>query len=547
MHNRAMRWTSTLAISVILAITLCAHYVHNEHPAYIWDFTGYWGGFQAYGYMFSTSPLQTVATVFQQIRTADYNPAPVLGLLPFYFLFGEDRTPYIIAIAVAYLIPAAFVITLMVARVAKIEASVALFAICATIPALWMPSLRGQPDIVGIIFLAGATLLLFKSNFLNQSPLKFGAAIGLCLYAPFLLRRWYAYSIVLFVASAFAIGICQRIADRQPAKSFLSLCVGLGVAIAVFVGFLIVFQSDFALRAITTSYSELYGAYQTTFTKHVMLVSDRASILTIGLMLVGSVIAVRQLNFEALFCLCAGVGTFLLFIRTQYMGLHHSLPIFMWLAPLMIVALEGLARKTRLTFPFVAACSVLILVVATSPFSRNFGCGARLIFPAFDMTPLHLDNYQEYQRLTADLEGKVTDGSKTAVFASSANLSDSLLTALNPKLKASLVAMPHIAAVQGFPREILDAQYVVVATPDQSHLAPGTQENVLLPGRWILNGTGLGQAYGRISQYNLQKGVTAFLYQRTRPIAEEEKRQLLNELARLYPNSPALFPKYIGN
>ena len=544
MTNTALRWTAAVSIAILATVALCAHYVHVEHPAYVWDFVGYWDGYQAYGYMFSTAPLQTVFTVFQQIRVADYSPAPIIALIPFYFWFGENRTAYITAIAVTYLIPAAAASAILVTHVMKRRLTVSVFLLSLSLPAFWMPSLRGQPDIVGIIFLAAGTVLLFKSDFLSRRPLVYGAAIGLAVYAPFLLRRWYAYSIVLFFASAFAVILWRGISAGKPAKEMISPILGLGVAGAVFAVLVMALQWDLALRAVTTSYADLHSAYQTSFVEHLQRVGGRISVYVGALTAIGAFIAVRNRNFEAIFCLLSAVGTFLLFTRTQYMGLHHSLPVFMWLLPLMCISISSISRNTRLPMTAFAAFGMLILAISLSPLARNLGAAARIVIPYEDLTPLYLENLAEYKSLATDIERYASAGEKAAVFASSRDLSDSLLMSLNPNLKTTVIPAPHIAATQGFPPELLDVDLAVVATPDQQHLAPGSQENILTPGRWIIDGAGFGRAFVRKSEYHLQNGVTAFLYQKARPVTEEEKAQLLNELARLYPDHPSLFPTY---
>jgi hypothetical protein len=520
--------------------------VHLEHPAYVWDFALYWDVFKTYGGWFRSAPLEAAVDAVQKIYLADYNPAAILPLVPFEIMFGDGRTVYIIAIAIMYVLPAAAVAAALAARVAGIPLTISLYIVCATTPALWMPSLRGQPDIVGLIFLGAATLILFKSDFLSRRPILFGILIGAFTYAPFMLRRWYAYSVVLFFLLAFLFSVLKAFSTTRSYTSILTPALGLSIATITFISLLYTLQYDLVVRVINTSYSELYVAYQTDFAAHLSQLVQRSSYLALSLTVVGLAIAVTRMNVEALFCVLAALGTFFFFIQTQYMGIHHALPIDLWLLPILVLGVRWLCIRIKLPLAAFAAMSTAALCIAASPLVRQQGGWTNLFIPSYDMSPLHLSNFEGYQRLTEDLLKVTGSGERYVIYASSVALSDSLVIALEPKLKSQVIFAPHIAAVQGFPLDLFDADYAVVATPDQSHQAPGSQENILTPGRWILRGIGFGAAFERLNAYTLESGAKAFLYRRTRAISEDEKLNLLAELASRYPDSPEIFAPPTG-
>ncbi|EJL58070.1 hypothetical protein PMI09_00563 [Rhizobium sp. CF122] len=541
MPVRILHLAFAVNLSVVGAIALCAHYVWVEHPAYTWDYANYWNFFKSYGWELTQSPIAVAKDWMASIQSDDYNPSAVLPLLPFYLLFGGNRTSYITAIVLVYLIPTALTATAVSAAVARASMTIAIFVVCLTFPQFWQAALRGEPDIVGTFFLGSATLLLITSDFLSRSPVVYGLAIGSALYAPFLLRRWYAYSIVIFFVAAFVVGLAKRLYSGADVRSIMMLVLGLAVAGGTATVLGLSLQFAFIKKISAVSYGDLYSAYQRPISEHILIIARRASVYTWVPTVVGIIVAIHRRNFEAMFCLLAAVGTFFFFIQTQYLGIHHALPIFFWLTPLLIIGFQWLAEKLGTSLTPIAVPSVAALYLAVSPSSDSLNKFWSLFIPSENMRPLHLENFDQYQKLTNDLENNAKAGGKVAVFASSKQLSDSLLVALEPKLTPAMVLAPHIAAAQGFPLDLFDVDFGVTATPDQTHQAPGAQDNIVVPGLWIKEGKGFGQAFERVSEYRLQ-GMTAYLYRRVRAVTAEERTQLMNELARHYPGLPDLYP-----
>ncbi len=536
-----MRWAATIIFTVVAVVALCMNYVHIEHPAYIWDYAAYWETFKRYSLWLSKSPLDAIISIIREIRKVDYNPTPILALFPFYLLFGDGRAAYIIGIAITYVLPASVVVMFLTVRVSNVRPTISLFIICATAPAFWAASLRGQPDIVGLIFLGTATIFLFKSKYLSHRPLLYGIIIGVCTYAPFMFRRWYAYSIVSFFGISALFILLRSVKSGRFKETIVPPVCGISIAGLTALTLLCLIQFDLAKRIINTTYSELYNAYQVDLYTHIMLLTEYSYNIAIFITIIGIIISLHRKNINAIFCVVSAFCTFTLFIQTQYMGRHHILPVYMWMIPSYIIGTIWICEKLGIKLFYASAINAVILIISINPVSGNLGYVAGWLIPSADMRPLHLDNFDEYKELVSKLDKLTHDDKTMVVYASSVNLSDSLLVPLNPNLKRSIIWAPHIAAVQGFPLELFDADYAVVATPDQFHMRPGSQENILLPGRWILDGTGFGQAYERIAEFKLQNGVTAFIYERNRSVKLEEKLELLDKLTNIYPDNPDLF------
>jgi hypothetical protein len=164
-------------------------------------------------------------------------------------------------------LPAAFLMALLVQRMSSAKRSISSLvlatSIILTLHPLWVPLLQGMPEVVGVVVIGGILLLHFGKP-LAEQRLNYLLATGLLLCLLMLLRRWYAYWVVAFfpaLAVAQGLDIYQRhgLAWQQYIVTARNATIiGLTFLIALFG-----VAPPFALKAITTDYSDIYSAYRT--------------------------------------------------------------------------------------------------------------------------------------------------------------------------------------------------------------------------------------------------------------------------------------------
>lgn len=542
------RPTSSFILAPLLSIpaivAFCWAYVRVEHPVYVWDFGAYWHFFQNYGKMIAANTPGWFESIQHSIRESDYNPLSVVLLYPFYVVFGDSRTVYIAAVSLFYLLPTACIATLVAAesRLVGRRALWLLFVLALSYLPFWRPTLRGMVDIAGLVPLGAATLLVFRTDFLRRRSWSAALALGVLLYAPFLLRRWYAFAIVAFLAMLFVCGMIARLRAGQPLwKAFVSLVAPMTLAGCVSLILLALLQYDLVARVIGTSYGDLYAGYQIDFALHFVYIPIRFGWYFLLLMALGAILALFKRDLVILFCLGAAVLTFFLFIRVQQLGFHHLLPIAFWVFPAYAAGASWLGRRLPLLperlrlLPF-SALALLIFVLTVFPgFQRSNGIVAFFV-PEDQIEPLHLQNYPEYRRLVADLMAKPDIGERVTVFASSLALSDWLLQEIEPGLVPHVSPAAHVPSTDFFRFDNLRSRYVVVADPPQTQLAPGFQDQIVFPSEMILKGDGFGVAYSRVNgPYSLADGATAYIYRRDRTVTAFEMKSFVDRLDKSYP------------
>ena len=537
-----VRLAVALFFSVSCVVVGVGAYVSAEHPAYIWDFSNFWDLYTDLAEAFAENWLQGLIKLRWSIATADYNQSTVALLMPVHWLWGGARAPFITAVALIFLTPAAII----AARLAQDETTgnrppgaLALFAALSFTP-LWAPTLRGFVDVASLIPLGLAALLLRRTAWLTQAQKKTAISLGLLLWCAFLFRRWYAFSIVALGLTTLFSVMMKNIRRRAPfweisAETFLNFRLAGSTALLA----ALVVQPYLMKRIFTTSYSDAYSGYQTDLATQIGIYQDHLGwwVLTFGA--IGLIADLRAKRANSLTWACMAMLTLLLFSRVQAPGLHHILPVAFFLFPAYVAGLSfvtSILGSPRLTALALCGMMSLNFVSSFAPMGWGLAEPLRMAFPTARHPPLHLAQYDEYQRLISDLKG-LEPTAKVAVFASSFALSDSLLNVLDPTLLPRIEWVAHVDRRDGFTWKTLAADYALVGAPAQLHLKPGSQRIIEFPAQDIIAGVGVGAAFvdtGR--RYLLEDGATALLFKRTRAVTAAEIDHLAQQFYAVYPD-----------
>jgi len=545
-QDRAMRKTNATSLLACLcmaaSIVFVTFYVHAEHPAYVWDFSGYWDQYKNTGRHFLEDWRDALQQTQLLIASQDYNPSSILPLLPIYWLFGGDRAAYVAGIAVIYLVPVAFVAARLARADAGPQARLCLLTlfVAFTYPAFWRPTLRGMVDVAGLLPLGLAALILFRTDYLTKASRKTALGFGLLLWSAFLLRRWYAFSLVALVMTALLFLFATALSNRRPLAPVLRAAIPnyavAGVTALVALG---CFQPHLLTRILTTNYSDSYSAYQADLTGQLKIYYDHLGLWLLALAATGLVADLRRKRMRSAFGACVAILTMALFSRIQAPGLQHSLPVELFLFPAYVSGLLFLAQRLpapRLAAPALGVLASLNFLSTFAPFGWGAGEPARLLFPQARYGPLRLAQYNEYLRLISDLKA-LEPGATIAVFASSFTMSNSVLATLDPTVARRLEYVAHVDRRDGFDWMTLAADYALIGEPTPLHLKAGSQKIIEFPAQDIAAGVGVGAAFvdtGR--RYSLDDGVTAQLYKRLRSVSAGEIGTLANRFYEIYPD-----------
>ena len=523
------------------AIIFAAIYIASEHQIYHGDFLIYYGIYKLTAQSFFEDWPSGLFDLLFKISNDTYNPTAIIPLLPIHWLFGEERTYYVIGVILFYLTPATIIATRLARddEQASQHKSFMIFSAAFLFPVFWMPTLRGMIDIAGLVPLGLAALLLQKTDYLTKANWKEAATFGLLLWCAFLFRRWFAFSLLALVLTSLIFILIRTLWQRRPlAKVVPGILFTYGLAGVTALLAAINVQSNFMKRIFSTHYADIYEAFQRDALVQVQIYYDHLGLTIIGFALTGVIVAAFQRRTQTCFYTCVAIFTAILFSRVQAPDRHHILPVAFFLFPAYFGGLSFVTQ--RLKSPFSAYA--LIILIPCLNFLSTFipiGWGAaqplRFLFPRENYPPLRLQQYDEYKRLSSDLK-ELGPNVTISVFASSMTLAFDMLQTIEPALSQSIKQVADIDRRDGFFWSNIATDYAVIAIPIPLQQKPGSQRIIEYPAQSIRAGSGIGAAFLDTGQtYQLDDGVKAYLYKRVRPVTPPEISDLANRFYEVYP------------
>lgn len=507
------------------------NYLGNEHPAYIWDWGNYYEIFQHYGTLSAEDIHQTAKLIYLSIKSDYYNPSSIIPLLPLHILFGGERIIYIAGLVFLYLLPASLIIYCLILRTLfnsicyQTKTLILLFIVL--FPPLWQVSLRGFPDLIGVIPLGIAAILIIDSNYLSKKPLRNAVAIGLLIWIAFLFRRWYAFSGLALLLCLSITHIIRSYLIHRSVFRILPAIIPTMISASIITFAVLIFQYDLMLQILTTSYKDIYQAYQAPILEHILRLHHHAGPVFTALTLIGVVLAFHSRNLHVIFLAAVAITTFLLFSTTQAPSVQHGLPIYLFLFPaatLTIIYISSVLSQFFRSVLLLLALPLLlgIHLVSFSPTAHQRLSAFTPLAPQQTYYPLHLGNYAEYQRLISDLHQNLNPEDRFSVFSSSEVLSDSLLHALDRTLDLHISWVGNIDEVDGFRISSLKSRFAIVVDPTPTHAPPTSQQVIIVPSTMIKNHDGIGQDYQQVlGPYKIDNDHMAYIYERIHPLSIE--------------------------
>ena len=584
------RWQSTsrhafalvaLAGVVLLSNAFAVYYVWQERTAYFWDWSGYWLRYVNVSSEFLQQPLRALRGLLVSIRGEDYNSLAIVPLIPAEWVFGPSRLAYILAVVNISLLPSAFMLAWLPWRSSrpgfgKPAADLALATGCvATMHVMWIPVLRGLPDILGL-FVIGLVLLVHFSTPLAEQKMRQLILTGLLLCLLVLVRRWYLFWVVSFFP---ALAVAQGIAIHWQGTGLKWRSYGIAARKAIiigvtFAGAMAVVATPLILRVVRTDYADVYSAYR--YSTSIVEVAQKLvayfgwGLLALGLL--GLVLLMRRQETRtfAIFLLAQSVIVFFLFARTQDFGVQHyyllTPPVGVGIAAFVLCLCAQIRKKvwpSLLAVALVFACTITgsILVFLSSRMDRSMAASVLAfsstttndgssflgsLMPTARFPPMVRSDLAEFDRLLSDV---VDRGTGTVyVVASSAVLNSSMMVVAcwtsgrPPESCGRILPTNDVDKRDGFPRAFVRADAVLVAAPTQYHLRPDDQRVIGLLARDMTEGRGVGAAFRRLPhEYKFDDGVTVHAYARSRAFEPAELQALSREFIEHYPGMRKAF------
>ena len=556
--------SSLLAFLLFLAAVnaFAIWYVRQERIVYYWDYMVYW---TKTAELAETLRTESLGDVLDGLRRAtqgdDYGPIPALLPAVAAVLFGDSRLVYILAVANLYLVGFALAAVLFVRRMVPNAGAVAtvipLLAVLLC-PVAWMPLLRGYLDIGG-----AAIAVLVVLAYLRKPAGELGwpraIQLALLLVALTLFRRWYSFFVVAFF---FVAGLDTGLAALRGYYQFgwreaIRRAAPLGLAGLWAFALLFAVAGGWVIRAATTNYAADYYAYKSLdpLPDRARLIVDNCGPGTVALAVLGLLVLLAFRDTRRPAIVIAGMVPVMAyhFLRTQDPGPHHYylfLPAFVLLPSLAWARVSCLVSPyfhwPLVLFPTLAGLAAMFVMFhpqGLDDHERLRPAVSRLHFP-----PLTRHDLPELVRLLRAADVATPDGGSLAVASSSLAISPTTIATADRSIgepvidRRKLRITPEVDRVSGFPEGFFQADVILVVDPPQWHLRPEEQQVVVITAESLLQQRDIGNAFDRLpGEYRLfdpqhQQGVTAYLYRRSRPIAQADFDAYVARLKAAHPS-----------
>lgn len=564
-ENKRLFILATIVMLIFLGFTVVAYVGMETALTYSWDNAGYYRSFIAYARDFN------IKNLFDSLDHSNYNPAPVLLPALLGKLFPATRPAYLLLLTVLYYIPFVYLFTYVAGLffADREDSARTLFLLLtavfvASAPCFFAPVLRGYPDICGLLFVLLALVFCYKRD-LTELNVKAAIILGLCLYLPFLLRRWYAYTIItLFITLPFLNlrFYRERTAVRGEAKKQAENLL-LNFLLAALVAFLLSFvlQKSLVLAILHTDYRVVYAGFQTAFSVAVQRLLQTAGLWILPLFILGLYKSLSQIKSKAsalvLFAFFNLVISFFLFTRVQSPDIHHMLSFSLWInliASFGIIQILHLLRNDPcLRTGFIVLIVSFSVLANEVVFFEHRVFNEKLAFLTESglfprrCYPIRVDNLQEYIRLGQTLK-QLTRGHKDKIYIVSSNdvLNSDMQFLRDGELSQRVLWTNDVDLRDGFPARLLLAKYIVVTNPLQIHLPAYAQRVISIPRDSIVNQKNIGRAYAKTNyEFMLHNHVQAVIYEKKRPCSLNEVSEFLRSFYEFYPGWKARYEQKV--
>ncbi len=344
----------------------------RERMFYYWDLGGYFNMAVEFFDRFSLNWVDGLRFVKQSFAS-DFSALFAVPLTPFFYLFGESRNVYIVAIALVYLFPCALLLGTLAVKVLPGRRSGVFWSVTGLAllsPYFWPATLSGFPDIGGMIFVLMAALAYLHDISIKR-PWQI-VVIGFSLAVAILFRRHYGYAAPVFFLSFLihqGIIVYQGRQDPKLVREFRSRVLRLFYAGIVIMAVMLTVGWGFLVRYSHMDIATLYSAWRISPSAAFLYYVGFFGIPVWVAALTGLWFGVRsretKTNQAATFTLIYGVAWIAIWIPATHTAIYYYASNLIWMviAGLSFLGWELWTRRKEPVARVVVGATTLFLTL----------------------------------------------------------------------------------------------------------------------------------------------------------------------------------------
>lgn len=502
---------------LLITLAITYSYVSSEHTFYFWDYVLYEDHAilkSIYIRDLSKNSLVNLAGAIKGIWLStgyDYSDLHTLPVIPFILTLGDSRTIYISALTIVYLIPFVLIIGALSVKLIPYKGRYVFWSaafLSILVPAIWIPTLYGYPDI-GAATLFNLALLIYVAD-PKLTTLREIVLIGLFIALAILFRRHYAYDAISFFVTISLIALFLSVSDLRYDSSnvggkFFKSIFRIGLTVLCTVIMLAIIGWPFISRTLNTDFNQLYSSWNVPYTVGLQSLRD---FFGWGIILLASFgfclgIYTNTINRRAaiFFCIFTAYAVVQWVFFVRQLGIHYTLHFTTWIILGLVALLWTILAKLKGKYRALTVSAIMIFLCINTAYgltrfrlylneffgSNNIGNRFQTFFSA-EYPPQRRDDYGQLVRLINYLHKVSSPSEPIYVVASSGIVNDDILWHANRTLHEEVLSrsaedfwdnytlnilhwIPFADSKHPYPLEkLMYSDYLVLAYPFQKHL-----------------------------------------------------------------------------
>lgn len=504
----------------------------------------------------------------------DYNDIVVLPIFPFVMAFGNSRLVFELALVLLYQLPFALVVGAIARKLIPVHPSAVFWTttgLALLTPAVWVPTLRGYPDMCSAFLIALVILFYLQDKSLRQwwqIP-----TIGFVLATAVILRRHFAYEVVALFVSWGVMSLMVFVEQwqrslRDAVISWLATIVRIGLVGVSSLVWTALLAWPFLETVYRTNFTSLYSSY--VFPPHeiisfYILIFGWGPWVLAGLGYVTGAFFHKLNRDVAFFLVVFGLYSYAQWAiivgqKSVHFANHFSMFVVVGISALVWVVWQaGKSRSRYLVLTSIAIYLVANAVIGMVKLTNLESPGVDHIAMSFapNHSPIVRKDYKEIALLVEYLREVASRDDKIYVAAGSFILDYTLLMNVERTLygrdqrtlafiPTSLVDSNHDLPLSA----LVQAQYVVVpsavevqqtagASQWEYHLPHDQQTVVKVASLAFTQNWSIAKDFSRLpEEFTMSNGIHVNVYQRIRPTSLETALSTLETMEKSYRSRP---------
>lgn len=518
--NKAAVIMVAMSCLAILLGGIC--YVAMSRTIYSWDESTYWdltrslvnGELTADGFWRS---------VYASIGTLDYNYVAALPSALWMLIFGQSRMAFVSGLIVMYIVPSEILVYRLCIKLSKAPKAAFLIAVFI-MPVTFFLAFNGFVDVGGLLIALGCYNLYYSENGVSRKHYKY-IIIGILLVLIMVFRRYFAFFTVSFITAMVADCIISR---RNRRNLFLLFAAAAILLVTVF--------RPFMINILLKNYGSIYAGYKYSPSVDMKLISRYFGMAFLIISaIVPFVSGIKRKEYRPAFLWIQIISCAAAFMAVQTHGQQHLLLYIPAFTVMTIFLVNCISKQWMLIF----MCLLTVFNIGNTIIDRGTlnniqDINHYAIIPDFSLRADKRDDAEEILTLKRDLDDIIPEWQQCKVLSSSLLLNDGILRNVEPSLGVGtyrsadyIRALPEVDSRDSDRLwEIYYADYILVAFPAQTHLAPGQQTITERLVESFANYTDVAQAFVEIYSFARRVGsLDVKLYQRINDVDELRQRE----------------------